>query len=60
MTVWVIAVLVTCAAPDGSLQPCRMILNSYLGGHTMYLRKKQCLAEVEDSNRRTCVETREE
>jgi hypothetical protein len=61
-TYWVVATLVTCAAaqPYPTTQPCRMIENSYFGGHTIFLTKEECLAYTQGTTRRSCVEMHEE
>jgi hypothetical protein len=38
-----------------------MSQNSYLGGHTIFLKKEECLAAIEGgTGRRSCVEVHEE
>lgn len=55
-TYWVIALLVMCAQPDDTITPCRMISNSYLGGHELFLKKEECLEHAKGSPRWSCVE----
>lgn len=60
MNVWVLALLVTCVMPDGNTHSCRVIENSIYLGHSVFLKKEDCLADIEGSLRRTCVEMRKE
>jgi hypothetical protein len=60
ITYWVLALLVTCVGQSDELYQCRMIENSYLGGHTIFLKKEQCLAEANKNSRWSCVGVHEE
>jgi hypothetical protein len=59
MNYWVVALLVTCVAPDGNTAPCRIIENSIMDNSTIFLTEEKCLAYVEGSKRRTCVAEKE-
>lgn len=59
MIYWVIAIAVSCVMPNGDIEPCQMIQNSYLGGHTIFLRKEDCLKDIGDTKRLSCIEIRE-